>query len=237
MKTALKTLFFILSVTLVFASCNRVLVEQYIHAEEVLRWEETIAVFDSLNQVEASDAGTLLVTGSSSIRLWDSIQTDLAPYQVMQRGYGGARLNDYNYYADRIIKEQQFKAIVVFIANDICCDQGNRSPEEVLELFKVLVKQIRERNPDTPVCWIEITPTASRWHLNTEIREANALIRDYCEKQSDLNFVPTYEHFISAGGVPDSTLFRSDELHLNRDGYKLWSGIILEALNSFGIEP
>ena len=57
--------------------------------DEILIWENDIALFDSLNLVELSDARTLLVTGSSSVRMWDSIHTDMAPYQVMQRGYGG----------------------------------------------------------------------------------------------------------------------------------------------------
>ena len=86
--------------------------------EEILKWESDIAVFDSLNLVEPSDENTLLVTGSSSVRLWESIHKDLEPFQVMQRGYGGARLTDYNYYAERIIKPHPFKAIVVFVAND-----------------------------------------------------------------------------------------------------------------------
>ena len=65
--------------------------------DDILKWENDIAVFDSLNRVESANTGTLLVTGSSSIRLWDSIHQDLAPYRVMQRGYGGAKLTDYNY--------------------------------------------------------------------------------------------------------------------------------------------
>ena len=63
---------------------------------EILKWENDIARFDSINLVELSDARTLMVTGSSSVRMWDSIHTDMAPYQVMQRGYGGAKLSDFN---------------------------------------------------------------------------------------------------------------------------------------------
>ena len=167
-------------------------VAKYIHSKDVLHWEEAIATFDSLNAAEYADGNTLLVTGSSSVRLWDSIHTDLAPYQVMQRGYGGAKLSDFNYYADRIIKPQQFKAIVVFVANDISGGDNDRTPREVLQLFKTLVKQIRERNPGTPVCWIEITPTPSRWHVYDQTRKANELIRKYCETDED---APFHSHF------------------------------------------
>ena len=205
--------------------------------DEILKWEPEIRVFDSLNLVEASDAGTLLVTGSSSVRLWDSIHQDLSPYRVMQRGYGGAKLTDYNYYADRIIKAQQFKAITVFVANDISGGEINSSPKEVLKLFRTLVKKIRKRNPDTPVCWIEITPTPSRWHVSEEIREANRLIESYCEKNKDLYFIATFDQFTTPEGLPDSSLFRQDMLHLNREGYLLWSGIIKTSLEDAGIDP
>lgn len=205
--------------------------------EEILKWENEIAVFDSLNLVEASDAGTLLVTGSSSVRMWDSIHMDLAPYQVMQRGYGGSKLTDVNYYAHRIIKPHPFKAIVVFVANDIAGGEEDRTPPEVLGLFKELVKQIRKRNPDTPVFWIEVTPTPTRWQVSPQIREANKLIEEYCTSQNDLHFITTFEEYTTPVGLPDSSYFREDMLHMNRDGYLKWAGIIKASLEEAGIDP
>jgi lysophospholipase L1-like esterase len=222
-------------VPLLFASCHPV--SRYIDSADVLSWEPEIRLIDSLNAVEEADANTLLVTGSSSVRLWDSIHVDMAPYVVMQRGYGGAKLSDFNHYAQRIIKPQRFKAILVFIANDISGGAEDRSPEEVLKLFKFLVKQIRERNPDTPVCWIETTPTPSRWHAIEQIRQANKLIREYCEKNGDLYFIETYDVYTDPAGRPDSTLFRDDMLHLNREGYLLWAGRIKKSLGEAGITP
>ena len=117
---------------ILIAACNPV--AKYIHSQDVLRWEEDIRRFDSLNQAEYSDVNTLLVTGSSSIRLWDSIHVDLAPYQVMQRGYGGAKLSDFNYYMERVIKPHTFKAILVFVANDIAGGDHDRTPREVFQM-------------------------------------------------------------------------------------------------------
>lgn len=236
MNMVYRSSFLVLAVVLaLLSSCNPV--SKYINAEDVLGWEEHMQVFDSLNAVESSDENTLLVTGSSSVRLWDSIHTDLAPYQVMQRGYGGAKLSDYNHYADRIIKPQQFKAILVFVGNDISGGDNDRTPREVLQLYKTLVKQIRERNHDTPVFWIEITPTPSRWHAIDQIRKANALIQDYCEKNEVLYFIPTFDVYTNQAGLPDSAFFRNDMLHLNRDGYKLWAQRIKQSLQTEEIFP
>lgn len=212
-------------------------VKQIIHSEKVLQWEADIQVFDSLNAVEESDQNTLLVAGSSSVRLWDSIHTDLEPFQVMQRGYGGAKLTDFNYYAHRIIKPQTFKAILIFVANDITGGENDRTPREVLQLFKTLVKQIRERNGDTPIFWIETTPTPSRWQASPKIQKSGELIRHYCDRKAKLHFISTSHVFINQQGVPDPAYFREDMLHLNRKGYSVWSETILGALARAGITP
>lgn len=212
-------------------------VAQTVIPEDILQWESDIAVFDSLNQVEFADSGTLLVTGSSSIRLWDSIHADLAPYRVMQRGYGGAKMTDYDYYAERIIRPQAFKAIVVFVANDIVGKENDSTPREVKRLFHDLVKQIRNRNPGTPVCWIEVTPTPSRWQASGQIKEAGDRIAAYCNRHDDLYFIATWDQFLTPESVPDSTYFREDMLHLNREGYKHWAAIIKASLQENGIHP
>ena len=224
-------------IVLVTITCSCNPVGELIHSDEVLRWEPDIVLFDSLNAIEKTGPETVLVTGSSSVRLWDSIHADLAPYEVMQRGYGGARLTDFNHYAERIIRPGPFKAILVFVANDISGGENDRTPKEVLVLFKTLAEQVRERNPGTPLFWIETTPTPSRWHAIDRIREANERIRRYCEKQPDLHFIPTADIFTGEDQLPDSAWFRNDMLHLNREGYLIWSERIREVLRAKGITP
>lgn len=227
---------FLLPLTVVIlAACHPL--ARYFKTEDIFSWEPDIQVFDSLNLVEASDENTVLVTGSSSVRLWDSVHVNLAPYRVMQRGYGGAKMTDYNHYAERIIKPQTFKAIIFFVVNDITGGEYDKTPREVFRLFKTLVHQIRERNPDTPVFWIETTPTPSRWIAIDQIREANALVKHYCEKNPDLYFIETYDAYLDAQGTPDSTFFRQDMLHMNQDGYDIWSQKIKAALLEAEILP
>ncbi len=218
-----------------FISCNPV--SKYIYTDEVLGWEEDIARFDSLNRTEHADENTLLVTGSSSVRLWDSIHTDMLPYRVIQRGYGGAKLTDYNYYAERVMGPYPYRAILIFVANDISGREQDRTPREVLLLYKTLIKKIRQERPDTPVFWIEITPTPSRWHAIDQIRKANSLIEAYCGRDTNLYFIHTADTYLNQSGMPDSTFFRDDMLHLNRQGYLLWAREIKTSLHEAGIDP
>jgi hypothetical protein len=202
---------------------------------EVTKWEREVTGLEALPVSESKN--TILFIGSSSVRLWDSVSSDMLPYQAIARGYGGAKLSDFVYYTNRIVSPHQAGAIALFIANDITGDEVNDiSHQEVLSLFKLTVRQIRKSQPDVPVFWIEVTPTPSRWKVWPQINKANKLISDYCETKENLFFLQTSHIFLNVNGLPDSSLFLSDMLHLNREGYLLWSECIKEGLENAGIE-
>ena len=223
----------LLVIILLFSSCGPV--NKLGQNPEVTKWEGEVTGLEALPVSESRN--TILFIGSSSVRLWDSVSSDMLPYQAIARGYGGAKLSDFVYYSNRIVSPHQAGAIVLFIANDITGDEVNDiSPEEVLSLFKLTVRQIRKSQPDIPVFWIEFTPTPSRWKVWPKISKANKLISDYCETKENLFFLQTSHKFLNVNELPDTSLFLSDMLHLNREGYQLWSECIKEGLKNAGIE-
>jgi hypothetical protein len=218
---------------ILFSSCNPV--NKLGQNPEVKKWEGEVTGLEALPVSESNN--TILFIGSSSVRLWDSVSTDMLPYQAIARGYGGAKLSDFVYYTNRIVSPHQAGAIALFIANDITGDEVNDiSPEEVLSLFRLTVRQIRKSHPDVPVFWIEVTPTPSRWKSWPQISKANKLISEYCEKKENIIFLQTSHKFLNDKGLPDTSLFLSDMLHLNREGYQLWSECIKVGLKNAGIE-
>ena len=212
-----------------FISCSPV--RTYRNLPEVKAWEPEIQKFEAQDNKNNYPENSILFTGSSSIRLWESLSGDMSPYPVIQRGYGGAKLSDYLVYADRIIYPHNASAIVVFIANDISGSESDRSPRQVAKLFRHLVKLIRKEYPEVPVFWISITPSTSRWAVWPQISEANNLIRAYCKKNRDTYFIATESLFLNERGTPRDELFQPDLLHLNPDGYKIWSGIIKQEID------
>jgi hypothetical protein len=193
-------------------------------------WEKDIRKFEHLDSIETYAANAVLFAGSSSIRLWSSLDSDMAPYPVIQRGYGGARLSDFSFFAGRIIYPHPCRAIVLFVANDITGSDADKTPEEVRDLFLNVLNTIREKFPDTPVFWIEITPTGSRWKAWPQIEKANMLIQKVCNKEKNTYFISTKDYFLNSSGLPKEELFRPDRLHLNEEGYAVWSGIIKKEL-------
>jgi hypothetical protein len=195
-------------------------------------WETDIRQFETLDRNEPDPDGAILFMGSSSIRLWSSIREDMTPYPVIQRGFGGSKLSDVAWYAERIVYPHRFRALVLFVANDITGSPDDKSPAEAASLFRLIVKKVRRQFRSEPVFFIEITPTNSRWSAWPKICEANRLIEGICRREPGCQFISTSRFFLGADGRPNDLLFREDKLHLNDEGYRLWAGIIKEALDS-----
>ena len=201
------------------------------YSSDVEKWEENIQAFEALDRTETYSEDSILFAGSSSILLWSTIEEDMAPYPVIQRGFGGSRLSDVAWYAKRLIYSHEFKALVLFVGNDISGTEKDKSPEEVGRLLKYILDVFREKYPETPFFFIEITPTASRWEVWPQIREANRVLKAVCERDPDAYFISTSSHYLGDDGKPNPALFREDELHLNRAGYLKWTEIIKGAID------
>src|SRR5262249_23472080 len=102
------------------------------------------------------------------------------------------------------------------------------SPAEVFKRFTAFVDGVRHELPQTQIVYISIKPSPLRAALLPQIRETNALIRDYADADAhdDVEFVDVYSPMLDASGKPRAELFREDRLHLNAAGYALWKRII-----------
>lgn len=219
----------ILLTSFLLLSCSPL--RKYKSLPEVKAWENDIKQFEQLDKNTTYSDKSILFAGSSSIRLWSTLDKDMAPYPVIQRGFGGSKLIDLCVYASRIIDPHPCEAIVVFVANDITGSKEDKTPGEVASLFKVLLKTIRRSHPDTPVFWIGVTPTRLRWQVWPVIQKESDIISKICQTQKNTYFIKTDFAFLNDKGVPKDELFREDKLHLTPAGYAVWTEIIKSELN------
>ena len=200
------------------------------HALET--WSQPISALEAKDQTESHPDDSILFIGSSSIRRWNTIAADMAPYHPIQRGYGGAKWTDVTVFADRLITPHQFRAVVFFVGNDIVGGDNDRTPTEVAQLFAFVHSRVREHNANAPIFYIAVTPTESRYKAWPQIRAGNNAARAFCLANEKTHFIGTESIFLDAEGKPKAELFVSDKLHLNQAGYTLWAAAIKSHLDS-----
>jgi hypothetical protein len=196
-----------------------------------------INAFEQLDTEMNYSEDAILFVGSSSIRLWKTLERDMSPMPVIQRGYGGAHFRDLVFFTNRILANHKLSMVVCFVANDISGSPRDGSPKEVLHLFKRFVKQVREKHPSIPILQIAITPTLSRWKHWDKINQVNELMKLHCDKTDNLYFIDTTSTFLDANGEPKPEWFIKDQLHLNAKGYEVWNRLIrseIERIKSLG---
>lgn len=202
------------------------------YAETIARWEPSIQALEELDRTEPNPEGAVLLVGSSSIRLWDTAAADLAPYPVIRRGYGGAKFSDFAHFAPRLITPHDFRAAVVFVANDITGGPDDKQPEEVAQWFAYIADLTRHHQPEAAIVCCDVRPAPSRFAVWPAIREMNAALKAECGKRPNVHYLDTAAAFLT----PDESaardeLYGSDRLHLSPEGTRVWSGLIKAELD------
>lgn len=196
--------------------------------EGVFRWEKDINTFDSINAKEKYPNDAIMFLGSSYIRYWKNIREDIGYKNIIHRGFGGCNFRDVAYYVKRIVYPHQPKALFMYVGNDITASEKDKTPDQVIELFKYIVKVVREKYPTMPITWLQISPSEKRWTVWDKITEVNNLAEAYCKSQPNMYYLPSADKFLGEDGKPITKYYRDDKLHYNEEGYKVWGKNIAE---------
>lgn len=194
-------------------------------SEDPRVWEEDIAALEAQTASRAT-SGDIVFIGSSSIRLWSTLHDDMQPMAVVQHGFGGAKLADIEFYAERLVNAYAPRAVVVFAGTNDIHPGSIKSPETLLATYQRFVERVRVDSPDVPIYFIGITPSVMRWEVWADARAANAAIRAFGDTQPELHFIETGPPLLGANGEPDPDHYIFDGLHLSAEGYAIWTEII-----------
>lgn len=191
-------------------------------------WEPEIQQFEQADRDQAPEPGSVVFVGSSSIRLWESLADDFPGTPVLNRGFGGSELQDVSRYASRIVLPYRPRLVIVYAGeNDLA---AGKPAEAVLTAYRALVRQIQQELPETRIAFISIKPSPSRWHLESQMRHANALVREYSSRDPRLTYIDVFPAMLDPEGRPREELFVDDRLHMNEAGYAIWRAAILPHL-------
>tara|TARA_B100001559_G_scaffold83435_1_gene69354 strand:- start:1461 stop:2231 length:771 start_codon:yes stop_codon:yes gene_type:complete len=199
------------------------------------QWSKKDTFIDEINEFKRLDKknlpekGRILFTGSSSIRFWNSLEKDMKPLKVLNRGFGGAHISHVIHHFDDIVKPYSPKAIVFFCGtNDLT---ALKTPEETLNDFKKFLGLVRNEFGTIKVYMIGIKPSVDRLYLDEEERVFNNSISFLAKEDPYLEYINVWNLMLNEDGTRMPDLYVEDGLHMNSKGYEIWTQLVRESLN------
>ncbi len=197
------------------------------------RWEKDIAAFEAADLASPPVKGEILFVGSSTIRLWD-LKASFPDLKTINRGFGGSEMQDSTRYVDRIVVPYSPRIVVVYAGdNDI---MGTPS-EQIVIAFERFVRAVHAKLPETKILYIGIKPSLLRWNQVDRMRQANAMIRQFCERDDRLGFVDTDNAMLGWDEKPRKELYVADGLHLTPAGYQILNALVRPFLTGLANAP
>ena len=199
-----------------FISCTAIAFSQHSFKSEVQEIQNRYANLSPQGK-------TIVFTGSSSVRMWRSVN-ELAPENtIVNTGFGGSQARDLWQHKKTLIT--QFNPHQVFIYegdNDLF---AGVSPRKIKRITKKIIRAIRKNNNQTQIVLIAAKPSISRWNLKTKYEQLNGLFERLATKKKPIIYADVWNPMLKEGEL-DKSLFISDGLHMNQKGYDIWESVL-----------
>ena len=188
-------------------------------------WQD-IQNFKTVDQQSAPPKNAILLVGSSSFTKWQDVSDYFPGKTIINRGFGGSKLTDLNYYSEDLLKPYQPKQIIIYCGENDFADDAKLKADVVVDRFKTFYKKIREKFPNIEVDFVSIKYSPSREKLWPQMREANKKIAKFMKKEKNAEFIDITKTMNDTNGNVRKDLFVEDMLHMTPEGYRLWAKVM-----------
>jgi lysophospholipase L1-like esterase len=195
-------------------------------ALKALPFASDIAAFKAHDQESPPARDQDLFIGSSSFTRWTDVQDYFPSHQILNRAFGGSTLLDEIRYVGDVVFPYEPKQVVIYCGeNDFAADP-KLAPRVVYGRFVRLFGLIRHQLPTTPIAYVSMKPSPSRWGLAAKFIAANTEIREFLAGRPNTAYIDVWPVMLNDQGQPKPEIYVADKLHMNATGYKLWAPLI-----------
>lgn len=202
------------------------MVSNAIYAQDELKWKSEIDQLTAIDHSEIIGNQIILLTGSSSARMWKNIKEYFPGKPIINNGFGGSQMHELLYFIDELVLNYAPAKIFIYEGdNDISAGKSN---ETILATTKELVNKIKSSLPRAEIYFISPKPSLARWNLKEKYIALNHELNQYCATEENVVFIDVWNPMLNEDGNPIETIFISDGLHMNSQGYDIWAKVIGE---------
>ena len=189
-------------------------------------YEDEIRWLEKTKKRASAGAPPVVFYGSSSFRLWETLEEDFPGIGAMNLGFGGSTMAACAHFFRRLVPPHRPRSLLLYAGDN---DLGDgRSPEQVLASLRDLLRQADTLLGPIPLAFLSIKPSPARQYLQKNIERSNALARHEVLARPAGRFINVYPRMLRADRRPRVELYADDGLHLSRLGYRVWAEIIME---------
>lgn len=95
-----------------------------------------------------------------------------------------------------------------------------------IRLFRLLTNRLQRDYPDIPIFILSYKPSLARKEMIPKHEIINTLLKEYASKTDGLTYVDVASCLYGANGELRKDIFKPDGLHMNQNGYDLWTAIL-----------
>jgi lysophospholipase L1-like esterase len=174
--------------------------------------------------------GGVLLVGSSIFKRWTNAVSDLAPFPVTNRAFGGSQTSHQLMFFDKVVTPCHPQLIVWYCgSNDI---KGKRVAESILGRTEEWISRVKQIDPATEILLVSVI-RAPQKHRDAQIDVVDAVNRGYEEiarTKEGVFYVDVNPALQSLTGESRVELYVKDGLHLNVEGYHQMTTLLKPAI-------
>ena len=193
------------------------------------RFEAEIKNFEKEDAEKGVKKGEVLFYGSSSWRVWKDIKTDLAPLPVLNRGFGGSTIPELTHYVERVVFPREPKLLVIYGGENDLSGKKYKSAEQMFDSYRQFVSLVQNRLPKTHICFVSMKLSPSRRQHWETVKKGNKMVKAFSTGKR-LSYVDINPVLFNANGTVKGELYTKDSLHLNPQGYREYTKVLLPFL-------
>jgi lysophospholipase L1-like esterase len=189
-------------------------------AQETDRFQAEVDGIVERYQNQEWEKGGIVFTGSSSIKLWKTLEQDFPKAKIINTGFGGSQTHHLFYHLDKLVLNFEPKKIFIYEGdNDI---NAGKPVRQILEEFFEIMEKVSAVLPEAQFYFISAKPSPSRWDKKGQYELFNEQLKKFAMNHPNANYIDIWTPMLDKDGNPKANLFIEDNLHMNAKGYAIW---------------
>ena len=173
----------------------------------------------------ADHQGEILFYGASNFYFWYEMAKDLAPWPILNHGFGGSTDPDLVLFADELLYPYAPKLVFLQTgSNDYILREGSDADKiaACMAYKHEMLNQFRSHLPHTDFVFMSGLHLPGRKEYRALTQEINRQLSAWAQQEPHLHFVDADAMTLTGTAYHDE-LFVEDMIHLNHEGQLRWA--------------